>query len=405
MKKNKKIYFTGLLAIVFSLFLLTSCQPEFEADIYKYPAITIDAVSPASGYPGTIVTITGSNFGKNKEAAHISFNGVIATEFRSYEDGVMEVVVPLLAKSGNLSVQVWTDVHDAVASYTVIPLPKIQSMVSTSALGENLALPGDMLIFTGSGFGTDASAFSVVFGGEVEGEIISIQDDEMTVKAPEGFATGDIKLLLDGGATVIAEPTIINPDAPGDITPYFFAGTGDPVLGGGFPRGDNVGGRFGTLGEPWISNAAALNKAGVGGWAEEAWNGNKGYLNWETWNNTPVVEGIIYQPSKLALPAGTYTVSLSVYSEIHQDSHAYCVVNAGRNGIPQSANLGTALGYGELYNGAEIGKTTPSLDEVKSFDFTLETSQVVSLGFLGNLKGGDNPGNYFYVKWIKVVKK
>jgi hypothetical protein len=366
--------------------------------------VSVDAVNPASGYPGTVVTITGSNFGDYQKAAHVSFNGVLATEFLSYEDGVMEVIVPEFAESGKISVQVWTHVHDSVASYTVIPLPKIQSLVSTSVLGENIAIPGDILVFTGSGFGNDASAFSVVFGGEVEGEIISIQDDVLEVEAPEGFATGNVKFLLDGGATVVAEPAIINPDAPGDITPYFFAGTGDPVIGGGFPRGDDVGGRFGTLGEPWISNAAALNKSGLGGWAAEAWNGNPGYINWETWGNTPVVEGIIYQPSKLSLPAGTYTVSLSTYSEIHTDSHAYCVVNAGGNGIPQSANLGTALGYGELYNGAVIGTTGPSLDEVKSFDFTLETSQVVSLGFLGNLKGGDNPGNYFIVRWIKVVK-
>lgn len=409
MKKNKIKYFTGLLAIVFSLVLLVSCQPEYVEDIYAYPEITIDAVSPASGYPGTIVRITGSNFGKNKEAAHVSFNGVPVTEFIKYEDGLMEVVVPPLAESGEISVQVWTHLHDAVASYTVIPLPKIESVKSSSTLGENIALPGDIITLTGSGFGTDASLFTITFAGNVEAEVIlPVKDDEIKVIAPEGFSTGNISYLI-GGVKIVGNPAIINPSAPGDITPYFLGNTGDINAGGNFIRGDEFAGRWGILGAPWITNTTALNKkegsVAIGGYGREQWNGLPGYIAFETWGDTPIVDGKVYQPTSLELPAGSYTVSFEYYSEIQTNSFVHCVVASGDSGIPSLANLSSSLGYAELAHNAVIGTTAPSVNEVKEFSFELETPQKVSLGFLVNMKwNGADPGSYGIVKWIKLVK-
>jgi hypothetical protein len=164
------------------------------------------------------------------------------------------------------------------------------------------------------------------------------------------------------------------------------------------------GGRFGTLGAPWIENAAAKNKNGVGGFCSDWWWNNGGQLNWETWGNTPVVDGIIYQPTSSALPAGSYTVSFHYYSEVQSNSSVYCIVSAGGTGIPVLANLSTALGYTALYSGAAVGSTNPHLEETKSFNFTLTTSQVVSIGFLGNVVGNGNPGNYFVVQYINLIQ-
>jgi hypothetical protein len=57
-----------------------------------------------------------------------------------------------------------------------------------------------------------------------------------------------------------------------------------------------------------------------------------------------------------------------------------------------------------LYNGANVGSTSPHLDEVRSFTFTLDQPQAVSIGFLGNLAGNGNPGNYFVVDYIKLIQ-
>ena len=110
----------------------------------------------------------------------------------------------------------------------------------------------------------------------------------------------------------------------------------------------------------------------------------------------------------MPLPAGSYTVSFNYYSEIQTSSSVYCVAGSGGTGIPDLANLSYALGYAALYNGAVIGTTKPNVTETKSFNFTVANSQVVSIGFLGNMVGGsaDNsvPGSYFIIKSIKLVK-
>lgn len=186
-----------------------------------------------------------------------------------------------------------------------------------------------------------------------------------------------------------------------DVTDLYLTNTGP-----GFLRGDNSGGRFGVLGAPWIENAAAKNKAGgtIGGYASDWRWGYNGQINWETWGNTPVTDGKIYQVTSKPLPEGSYTVKFQYYSEIQSNSSVYCIAAAGADGIPSLPGLSSALGYTLLYNGANVGATSPNLEEIKSFSFTLDSPQIVSIGFLGNLVGNGNPGNYFVVGYIRLIK-
>jgi hypothetical protein len=178
-----------------------------------------------------------------------------------------------------------------------------------------------------------------------------------------------------------------------DITSLYLSNTGP-----GFQRA-TFDGRWGTLAAPWITNAAAKNKGGInGGYSSD----DGGVINWETWNNTPVVNGIVYQPTSAPLPAGSYTVSFDEYSEIQANSSVYCVAASGGNGIPVLADLSTALGSVALYNGAVTGTTGPSITDTRSFSFTLTSPQVVSIGFLANIAGNGNPGSYFQVKKIQL---
>lgn len=156
-------------------------------------------------------------------------------------------------------------------------------------------------------------------------------------------------------------------------------------------------GRWGTLAAPWVTTAAAKNKGGTnGGWSSDAGN----VICWETYANTPVTNGIIYQPTATALPAGKYIVSFDEFSEIQTNSTVYCVAATGATGIPVLADLGTALGYTGLYNGATVGSNKPNLTDTRSFSFTLTSPTIVSIGFLGNL--GTN--NYFQVKRVQLFR-
>lgn len=180
-----------------------------------------------------------------------------------------------------------------------------------------------------------------------------------------------------------------------EVTSIYLSNTGP------FTRA-TPGGRWGVLGAPWITNAAAKNKDGGtnGGFSAD----EGGVINWETWGNTPVVNGIVYQPTSAALPAGTYQVTFTYYSEIQANSTVYCIAAAGGTGIPVLANLTSSLGYASLFNGAAVGKTSPNVKETKTFEFVLTSPQVVSIGFLGNVVGSGDPGSYFQVLNIKLFR-
>ncbi len=199
---------------------------------------------------------------------------------------------------------------------------------------------------------------------------------------------------IDTFATALTPHNVI-----ADVTGLYLSNVGP-----GFLR-NTFDGRWGTLAAPWVTNAAAKNKGGVnGGYTSDSRWGYSGQICWETWGNTPVTDGKIHQVTSAPLPAGSYTVRFQYYSEIQSNSTVYCIVAAGSDGIPSLPDLSTALGYTSLYNSIPVGATSPSLDETRSFTFTISSAQVVSLGFLGNIVGNGNPGTYFVLRNISLIK-
>jgi hypothetical protein len=402
--KNNRLIIVSFIMII-SLSFFTACEEGPNFRIQEYPEQTATGISPAIGYPGINVTITGTDFGTLKGAVKVYFGGVLATNVVSCEDTKIVVQVPAGAISGDVSLQIWKHTNEAFASFTVLPAPEITSVASNNATNSSVAFPGiDVVTINGVNFGTDASKIEVKFNGTLA-SIDSVTDDTITVTAPEDYQTGFVSVTI-GGLELVGSTAIINPTAPGDITPYFMGNTGViDAKGGGFVRAAYDGSRWGTLAAPWITNAAGLNKGnGIGGYGREPWNGRDGFICWETWGDKPVVDGTIYQPTSMALPAGSYTLTLNYYGEIQTDSSVDFVVAAGGNGIPLLADISTALASVTLYNGTTIGDTKPNFGGEVTLDFTLGTSQVVSIGFLGNLKGRATKGNYFLGKWIKLVK-
>lgn len=402
LKINRTIIIVFIMILSLSFF--TACEEGPDFRIVEYPEQTVTGIDQASGYPGINVTITGTNFGTLKGAVKVYFGGILATNVVSCEDTKIVVQVPANAISGDVTLQVWKHTNEAFAQFTVFPAPAIKSVTSNNVIN-TVAFPEvDIVTINGVNFGSDASKVVVSFNGTVA-PIQTITDTKITVLAPANYATGFVSITM-GGLTISGTPAIVNPTAPGDITPYFMSNTGVmDAKGGGFARSAYDGSRWGTLAAPWITNAAGLNKAGRGGYGREQWNGRDGFICWETWGNTPVVDGTIYQPTSMPLPAGSYTLTLNYYGEIQTDSSVYLVVAAGGSGIPVLANISTALASVMLYNGTTIGDTKPNFGGEVTLDFNLQTSQVVSIGFLGNMKGRDTKGNYFLGKWVKLVKK
>ncbi|HEX9152535.1 MAG TPA: DUF5013 domain-containing protein [Flavobacterium sp.] len=382
-----------LVAVMFITFC--SCEEDAHFNVYEYPEQTVTGMSPEAGYPGINVTITGENFGTLPKAVKIYFGTILATVV-SCEDTKIVVQVPTNAVSGNVSLKIWTHDSGVIGTFTILPAPAITSVVSANALNPVAVAGVDIVTINGVNFGTDASKVAVSFSGAAA-RIQTIADNKITVLAPLNYATGFVSITM-GGLTISGTPAIVNPNAAGDLTPYFLGNTG-PAFTNSY-----VSGRWGTLAAPWITNAAAKNKTNTsgtyGGYTADKADNVVGNICWETYGSPAIIDGIIYQPTSMPLSVGSYTITFKVYSEIQTNSSVYCVVAAGGNGIPTLGNLSTAIASVALPNPAVVGTSQPRATETKTLTFSITSPQVVSIGFLGNL----TVNNYFWVSYIKLVK-
>jgi len=186
---------------------MSACEEDANYKEFDYPVPVPSGLTPAIDYEGAIVTITGKDFGTLPKAVKVSFGGVQATDIVSCTDNKIEVKVPVGGASGDVSLQIWTHVVDKVGEFTVIPAPKITS-ISSSNQDPSVASPGDIVTITGTGFGTDATKTSVLFG-ETVAEIKSIADDKIEVITPDNFEPGTVYLQIGGikiAAGMITKP-------------------------------------------------------------------------------------------------------------------------------------------------------------------------------------------------------
>ncbi|KJD33556.1 hypothetical protein PK35_06860 [Tamlana nanhaiensis] len=134
-------------------------------------------------------------------------------------------------------------------------------------------------------------------------------------------------------------------------------------------------GRWGTLGEPWVTNDAAKNHDGLGGWDE--WNGN--IFNLESgWGAPHFTDGKIYQ--KVTVDPANYILRIEVLSTNHDGNAdgAYFVITKGE-GIPNVADVETAT---EVVGFERIG--TPGTYNV---EFTIDETTDISIGEVATQNG------------------
>src|SRR5579862_1029204 len=98
-----------VVQLVFLLFLV--CSVAFA----QSSPPTITGISPASAYPGTSITITGTNFGATQGSSTVAFNdGQLVATPTSWSDTQIKVTVPTGTTSGEIFVSIGGD--------TILPL-------------------------------------------------------------------------------------------------------------------------------------------------------------------------------------------------------------------------------------------------------------------------------------------
>ena len=163
--------------------------------------------------------------------------------------------------------------------------------------------------------------------------------------------------------------------------------TNQYLKNGGFPFVAAVmaNSRFGTLAD-WITNSAAKNINGEGGYDNYP---GYGTLGFEYWGTPAINNGKIYQT--VSLPAGKYKLQATIHEIANTLPATYLVAAAGSD-LPDAVNYSQSLGFAKFTNNSLNNKTLDA-------DFTLSAQTDVSLGVVANMVSGNQN---LRVKGIKL---
>ncbi len=156
------------------------------------PAIT--NVSPSNGEAGTEVTLTGTAFGRYRWDSNVTFGGVPATEFPSWNITQIKVKVPA-GVSGPVKVKLTTDWGESnEADFTVGTQPVVPT-ITTFTPTQGAA--GTVVTIYGTGFGAVRGTSVVKFGTIKATAYTSWSDTQIKVKVPAP-ASRKCKLTVSG---------------------------------------------------------------------------------------------------------------------------------------------------------------------------------------------------------------
>ncbi|WP_291986307.1 IPT/TIG domain-containing protein [Luteitalea sp.] len=156
------------------------------------PPPTLTSLTPSTGAVGTVVTLTGTNFGATPSTSVVSFNGTVATP-TAWSATSITAPVPVGAASGPVTVTVSGQTSNGLA-FTVIPPPTLTSLTpSTGAVGTVVTL-------TGTDFGAAQGASVVAFNGTVATPT-AWSATSITAPVPAGATSGAVTVIVAGQAS------------------------------------------------------------------------------------------------------------------------------------------------------------------------------------------------------------
>ncbi len=162
---------------------------------------TVTSFTPTSGTPGTSVTITGTNFSTTASSNIVKFNNVTAVVTGTPTATSLVAIVPSVATTGTVSVEVSGLSGTSSGSFTVNPLPTITSFTPTSgAIGTTVTI-------TGTNFSTTVANNQVFFGG-VKATVSSATATSLVVTVPNGASSAPVSVVIAN--TRINSATIFN---------------------------------------------------------------------------------------------------------------------------------------------------------------------------------------------------
>lgn len=179
-----------MVALIGAAATYMACNKSADIKSYTYPPPLPTGLTPAHGYPGSVVTIMGSQFGDYKNVVKVLFNGILADSVLSCSDDQILVRVPAGASSGKVSLTVWTNTVDSLGYFTVDGVPTIRTADPLTGL------PGDTVRIYGTGYGEDVTKIKVNFNG-TQATVANVVDTVITTVVPVGASSGNINVTVN----------------------------------------------------------------------------------------------------------------------------------------------------------------------------------------------------------------
>ncbi|HQQ96158.1 MAG TPA: FG-GAP-like repeat-containing protein [Cyclobacteriaceae bacterium] len=151
-------------------------------------APTLTSFTPAQGPPGTLVTITGTNFSTIAAQNTVKFNGTTATVVSSTSTTI-NVTVPSGATNGTISVSTGCNTATSSGTFT--------TAIGISGFSPASGPVGTTVLIDGGGFSTTPSN-NVVFFGATQATVTNATSNQLTVTVPYGATYKPISVTVGG---------------------------------------------------------------------------------------------------------------------------------------------------------------------------------------------------------------
>ncbi len=299
---------TQIVAVVAATALSGSCQVQQNGvwgNSVTFTVITpnITSISPTSGYPGTQVTINGTNFGASQGSGSVWLGNKLAGSIVSWSNTQVVATVATTALSGNAIVQqggVWSN----SIAFTVIQ-PNVSSITPTSGV------TGTEVTLSGTNFGASQGSGSVWLGSKLAGSIVSWSNTQIVATVDSGSVTGSASVQQGGVWSNSIAFTVLNPTLTG-IDPEI-ASAGEEIT----LTGTNFGASQGS-GSVWLGSKLA---ASIESWSDTeivatvdsgSVTGNAIVQQGGVWSNSIALEIITPVISAISPESGTVGTEVTI---------------------------------------------------------------------------------------------
>lgn len=323
--------------------------------------VGVATFSPASGAPGTAVTISGSGFSITASNNVVKFNGVVAA-VSAATASQLTVTVPVGATSGSISVTTGANTGTSSETFTVLAPLAITSFAPATAPA------GAAVTVNGTGFDAFLNSNVVTFNGTIA-SISSVSATQLQVNVPAAATSGKISVsTLEGSAT---------------STNNFF------VLPPGYSSADTV---TGELSAGVAQSVTIPTSKRLGLYAFEGTEGSYYSLILGNFSSTPgggsVTATIVKPDGTTLINCGTYTASSGNCDTGRlpiTGTYLIKLTLSSTSSYTFNIVLSADLHGGSLtLNAAPVSYDVAILGQNKRYAFSGTAGQLVSLVFTGN---------------------